>query len=187
MHGQGPDAQAPPRHAERRRRDPEEADQPRDAQPGPRPFGVRGQGRHPEGRPDRVHLERHRGRHVHHDERREAGLAAPEPRGGPHHRHRGAPTEDPAAPGRSGARRSRRHPRRVPPDERHLRDDGGAAGRVGDRGSVPLRLDGADRRQADVGEADRTLSVSRSRTLLRPSVRPPGSPSGREIAPCESS
>jgi hypothetical protein len=46
-HGQGPDAQAPPRRAERRRRDPEEADQPRDAQPGPRPAGVRGQGRHP--------------------------------------------------------------------------------------------------------------------------------------------
>jgi Pyridoxamine 5'-phosphate oxidase len=34
-------------------------------------------------------------------------------------------------------------------------DDSGAAGRVGDRGSVPLRLDGADRRRADVGEADR--------------------------------
>ncbi len=47
----------------------------------------------------------------HRDERPEAGVTAPEPRGGPHHRHRGAPTEHPADPGRSGARRSRGHPR----------------------------------------------------------------------------
>lgn len=42
--------------------------------------------------------------------RPEAGVAAPEPGGRPDHRHRGAPTEHPPAPGRSGARRSRRHP-----------------------------------------------------------------------------
>ena len=62
--GQGPVTQGPRRHAERRGRDPGEADQPGDAQPGPHPFGVRGPRRHPEGHPDRVHVERHRGRHV---------------------------------------------------------------------------------------------------------------------------
>ena len=58
---------------------------------------------------------------VHVEERPEARGPAAQPGGGPDDRHRGAPAQDPADPRPGRAGRRRRHPGRVPPDERLLR------------------------------------------------------------------
>jgi hypothetical protein len=52
--------------------------------------------------------------------------------------------------------------------------------------TLPSAVEELIRRRQERQELN-AVTVSRSRTLLRPSVRPPGSPSQKEIAPCESS
>ena len=52
--------------------------------------------------------------------------------------------------------------------------------------TLPSAVEELIRRRQERQELN-AVTVSRSRTLLRPSVRPPGSPSEKEIAPCESS
>src|SRR3984885_6410710 len=161
---------------ERDHRGTEPAHQPGTAGPRPDPAGLRRQGRHAPQRPDRVHLERLGGRHVHLQERAEAPVPAREPGGCPDHRHRGAPAQDLAhsRSGRAGCRR--RHPGRVPRDERQLRNDTRATSRVGGRGPLALRRHGPDRRDPDVGEADRLRDDAAERG------RGPGPPAGRAPA-----
>ncbi|CAA9534228.1 MAG: hypothetical protein AVDCRST_MAG59-123, partial [uncultured Thermomicrobiales bacterium] len=125
---------------------------------GPRrdPLGLRRQGRHTPECPDHLYLERLADRHVHFEERSEAPGPADEPGGCPDDRHRSAPTQDLARPGSGRAGLRRWHPGRVSPGDQHLRDDARATGRVGGGGAFALpRRHGPDRRDPDLGEADR--------------------------------
>src|ERR687894_3011660 len=151
------------RATERDHRGSEPTAQPGTVGPRPDPLGLRRQGRHTPQCPDRVHLERRGDRHVHGEERPEAPGPTQEPDGCPDDRHRGAPAQDLAHPRSGRAGRRRWHPGRVSRDERHLRDDTRATGRVGGRRPLALRRHGPDHRDPDVGEADRLRDDSAER------------------------
>src|SRR5262249_51577060 len=94
----------------------------------------------------------------------EAARPPREPGGRHDDRHRGAPAQDPAHPGPGRTGPGRRHPGRVPPADQQLRDDARATCRVGGGGAVALpRRHGPNRRDPDVGEADRLRDDSAER------------------------
>ena len=114
-------------------------------------------------------------------------------------RHRGAPAQDPADPRPGRARRRRRHPRRVPPDERHLRMT--PEQRVEWEAEVRSLYDGMVRivDHPDVGEAHRLRAHPAHRragadgraggpparlTSANPPDRPPCRWREQDLAPC---